>query len=99
MKYIGLNTQIWANNFKSVVLLILFPLVVFGLVWLFIYFIQPEPEYRIAYSNQTFLHIIPWVSIGIFLWFVIAFFSHSKMIESATGSSPLSRMENKQVYN
>jgi len=99
MKYVGLNTQIWTNNFKSVVLLILFPLVVFGLVWLFIYFVQPQPEYRIANSNQTFMQIIPWVSIGIILWFVIAFFSHSKMIEKATGAAPLSRKENKRIYN
>ena len=99
MKYIGLNTQIWTNNFKSVVLLVLFPVVIFGLVWLFIYFTQSQSDYRIAYSNQTFMRIIPWVSMAILLWFFIAFFSHSKMIEKATGSAPLSRKENKRIYN
>src|SRR5665648_161559 len=99
MKYTGLNTQIWTNNFKSVVLLILFPAVIFVLVWLFIFFIQPQQEYRIAYSNQAFIKAIPWVLIGVLLWFVIAFFAHSKMIEKATGSAPLSRKENKRIYN
>jgi heat shock protein HtpX len=99
MKYTGLNTQIWSNNFKSVVLLILFPVVIFILVWLFIFLIPQEQEYRFAYSNQTFIRIMPWVSMAVLLWFTIAFFSHSKMIEKATGSSPLSRKENKRIYN
>ena len=99
MKYIGINRQIWNNNLKSVALLILFPVVIFGLVWLFIFLIRPEPEYRLAYANETFVRTIPWISIGVLTWFVIAYFSHSKMIESATGSAPLSRKENKRIYN
>jgi len=99
MKYIGLNRQIWNNNFKSVVLLILFPAVIFGLVWLFVFFVQPDPGYRIDYANQSFLRIMPWVSAAVLLWFTIAWFSHTKMIESATGSAPLSRKENMRVYN
>jgi heat shock protein HtpX len=99
MKYIGLNKQIWSNNFKSVLLLILFPAVIFALVWIFIFLVQPDPEYRIASSNQTFIRTIPWISVAVLLWFTVAFFSHSKMIEKATGSAPLSRKENKRVYN
>jgi heat shock protein HtpX len=37
--------------------------------------------------------------MAVLLWFTVAFFSHSKMIEKATGSAPLSRKENKRVYN
>jgi heat shock protein HtpX len=99
MKYIGLNKQIWSNNFKSVLLLILFPAVIYALVWIFILLVQPDPEYRIASSNQTFIRTIPWISMAVLLWFTVAFFSHSKMIEKATGSAPLSRKENKRVYN
>jgi heat shock protein HtpX len=99
MKYIGLNRQIWSNNFKSVALLILFPAVIFALVWIFIFVVYPEPEYRIASSNQTFIRTVPWISVAVILWFIIAYFSHSKMIERATGSAPLSRKENKRIYN
>lgn len=100
MKYIGINRQIWNNNLKSVALLILFPVVIFALVWVFIFFISSDQEgYRVYYSNQTFLRTIPWISAGVLTWFVIAFFSHSKMIESATGSAPLARKENKRIYN
>jgi len=99
MKYAGLNKQIWNNNLKSVVLLILFPVVILGLVWLFVFFIQPTPEYRIAGANSMFLKSVPWVAIGVLAWFTIAWFSHSAMIARATGSAPLSRKENKRIYN
>jgi heat shock protein HtpX len=101
MKYIGINRQIWNNNLKSVALLILFPVIIFGLVWVFVFLVHANPgdEYRLVYANQTFIRTIPWISVGVLLWFVIAFFSHSKMIESATGSAPLSRKENKRIYN
>jgi heat shock protein HtpX len=99
MKYIGINRQIWNNNLKSVALLILFPVVIFALVWIFIFLISPDQVYRLDYSNQAFFRSIPWISAGVLTWFIIAFFSHSKMIENATGSAPLSRKENKRIYN
>jgi heat shock protein HtpX len=99
MKYVGLHTQIWKNNIKSVVLLVLFPTVIFLLVWLFLYFISEQTGQRFYYTSQTFLRLIPWVSIAVFLWFIIAYFSHSGMIKNATGSVPLERLENKRVYN
>ncbi|MBN2813076.1 MAG: M48 family metallopeptidase [Bacteroidales bacterium] len=100
MQYTGLNTQIRRNNFKSVVLLLLFPAVVFGLIWVFLFFITDQyPEQRLYYANNSFLRLLPWVALGIFLWFIIAYFSHTRLIRLATGSSPLQRTENKRVYN
>ncbi len=99
MKYIGLSRQIWNNNIKSVVLLILFPIVILGLVWLFVFLMQPLNDYRIERANQLFIMSVPWVVAGVGLWFVIAWFSHTGMIERATGSAPLSRKENKRIYN
>jgi heat shock protein HtpX len=99
MKYIGLNRQIWNNNIKSVMLLILFPLVILVLVWLFVFLVQPESSLRLETANDMFLRSIPFVIAGVGLWFIIAWFSHTGMIERATGSSPLSRKENKRIYN
>ncbi len=90
MKYTGLNRQIWNNNFKSVVLLILFPVVIFGLMWLFIFLVQPDPGSRVDYANQWFLRVSALVARRqCLLWFIIAWFSHTKMIEMATGAAPL----------
>lgn len=99
MKYVGLHTQIWKNNIKSTVLLILFPLVIFVLFWLLLFFTSDYTEQRLYYTNNNFIHLIPWVTIGVLVWFIIAYYSHSSMIQQATGSKPLERKENKRVYN
>ena len=48
---------------------------------------------------QSSLRTLPVVTILVGLWFIIAWFSHSAMINKATGSRPLERKENKRVYN
>jgi heat shock protein HtpX len=101
MKYFGLQSQIWRNNTNSVILLVLFPIIFFVLTWLFFFFMSMGSEVHrtISQINQSFLTTAPFIIIGVGLWFVIAWFSHSSMINSATDSKPLSRNENKRVYN
>ncbi|HCC71431.1 MAG TPA: protease [Bacteroidales bacterium] len=99
MKYVGLQSQIWKNNARSVILLILFPLVMFALVMIFwlIYSVwQAEAEID---PVEGFLRTIPWIAAGVILWFIIAWNSHTSMINKATGSRPLERKENKRIYN
>lgn len=101
MKYIGLQTQIWRNNIRSAVLLIMFPLV-FYLLALAFFVITP---YFSEYDTETvdplrnFLYSVPWITLGVGTWFLVAWFSHSSMIRKATGSATLDRKENKRVYN
>jgi heat shock protein HtpX len=100
MKYVGLQSQILRNNSNSIILLILFPLVLFGMVWLFVYLVGMQNKgFTLDAANYEFLRALPWVTIGVLAWFLIAYFSHSTMIMAATGSKPLERMENKRVYN
>lgn len=100
MEYVGLQSQIWRNNINSFILLILFPLVLFAMVWVFIYLVGRQNQgFTLDAANYTFLHTIPWVAIAVLLWFLIAYFSHSSMIMAATGSTPLERKDNKRVYN
>jgi heat shock protein HtpX len=49
--------------------------------------------------NMRFIKTIPWVTLGVLAWFTIAWFSHTTMINSATGSKPLERKDNKRIYN
>ena len=81
-------------------LLLMFPLVFFLLTWLFFFFISFQHEnYSVEMINRNFLFTIPWITIGVIIWFTIAWFSHSAMIRTATDSRPLQRNENKRVYN
>ncbi len=100
MKYVGIQTQIWRNNVNSVILLIMFPVVLYGLFWLFVFFTTGQSEYdQVDTANTSFVYMFPWITLGVGIWFLIAWFSHSSMINSATGSRPLERKENKRVYN
>jgi heat shock protein HtpX len=101
MKYFGLQSQIWRNNTNSAVILVMFPLVFFVLTWLFFFFLSlNSEEHRSIYQvNQSFLMTAPFIILGVAIWFTIAWFSHSSMINSATDSKPLARNDNKRVYN
>lgn len=100
MKYVGLQSQIWRNNTNSVILLLLFPLVLYALAWLFFYLTNMgENSDPTAAANSGFISIFPWITAGVLIWFLIAWASHSSMIMRATGSRPLERKENKRVYN
>ncbi|MBW6501871.1 MAG: M48 family metallopeptidase [Bacteroidales bacterium] len=102
MKYFGLQSQIWRNNANTVLILIMFPVVFFGLTWLFFFFSSmgsAERQMTLYDVNYSFLRTIPWITIGVMLWFIIAFFTHTTMINSATSSKPLERKQNKRVYN
>ena len=47
----------------------------------------------------VFVQIAPYVLGGVLVWFLIAYFANTSIINSATGSIPLSRQKNKRVYN
>ena len=102
MKYFGLQSQIRRNNTNSVLILLMFPLVFYGLTWLFLFFTSMQMEREqmgLINVNRTFLSTVPWITIGVAVWFLIAWFSHTSIINSATNSKPLERKENKRVYN
>jgi len=101
MKYFGLQNQIWRNNTNSVLLLVMFPVVFFVLTWLFFFLLSlnSQDHRPISQVNQSFMMTLPFIIIGVVVWFTIAWFSHSAMINAATDSKPLSRNENKRVYN
>jgi len=102
MKYFGLQSQIRKNNSNTVLLLLMFPVVFFGLTWLFFFLTSmgmEEQQMTLFDVNRSFLSTIPWIAIGVVIWFIIAWFSHTSMINTATNSKTLERKENKRVYN
>ncbi len=97
MQYIGIQSQINRNNTSSLALLIAFPLLLLAMVYAFMFFLGNTAS--ISEINTSFFQVIPFVLIGVAIWFSIAWFFNSAMIQLATGAKPLERKENKRIYN
>jgi len=79
----------------------MFPVVFIALTWLFFFFfsLTGDQQVEIDRINNSFVRTIPYILGGVAIWFIVAWFSHSAMINAATDSKPLARIENKRVYN
>ena len=96
---------------KSMLLLVAFPLILLGMTWVFLaiinYFSTGYYDQAGYFVNQldtdsvnwTFSSIAPFIIGGVVIWFVIAYFCNTKMIQKSTGAVPLMRRENPRVYN
>lgn len=106
-----MQTQIRHNNMMSMLLLLSFPAILLGTVWVFLALVNYFGTYYYdeygrmvnvfdaEVVNSHFVGTIPYVVIGVGVWFLIAYFSNTAMIKSATGARTLERRENPRVYN
>ena len=53
----------------------------------------------LAYSWEDTLSSLPMIFLCVGIWFVIAYFIHSKMIHASTGSMAASRKDYPKIYN
>lgn len=100
--YIGIQSQISRNNRLTALYLLAFPLLIFATLYALMLRVLENEDgsaVNIQQTNQFFLATLPYTGGTIVLWFLIAFLSHSKMINKATGARPLERRENMRVYN
>jgi heat shock protein HtpX len=82
-------------------LLIAFPLLVLIAVFAVVYFthFDQEGNPHLDLAIQSFIQVIPFVLIAVGIWFCVAYFGNSAMINLATGSKSLERKENMRIYN
>jgi len=99
MKYIGIYAQQRSNNIKSIFLLFMFPVLIIGLVYLFFVILSAMDEDYYFSAGASTLQALPVVIIVVTIWFFIAYFINTMLIQYATHSAPLARRENKRVYN
>lgn len=104
--YVGLQGQQARNNFRSLLLLTLFPVLVLVLVaagvhvfWFLGTYEQQAYRFRDPAIWQMVLQALPWAIAGVGVWFAIAYFANTSIIRRATGARPLERRDNKRVYN
>lgn len=95
MAYVGIQTQIRRNNRNSILLLVTFPLLILGMVYAFLMFMATDT----ANINELFVRTIPFVLLITGVWFTIAYFANTAIIQQATGAHSLERKTNLRVYN
>ena len=111
MKYVGIQTQIKRNNMMSILLLLMFPIIILGMIWVFLALLnyfgngyyndygELVHQLSIDEVNYYFVTSIPWVILGVVIWFCIAYFSNTSMIRNAVGAHSVTRKENPRLYN
>jgi len=99
----GLKTHIWNNNFKSILLLIMFPILILGMVYagllLWAGYVQGgSTQDGLAYAANTLPTAIPITLAAVGAWFGIAFMGHQALIDMATKSKSVSVREEPRAY-
>jgi len=100
--YLGIHAQISRNNRLTVIYLLAFPLLILGTVYALLFFVVEDDDgnpLSIQQLNESFVLVVPYLLAIVAIWFIIAYISHSRLIDSATGAKPLERKENMRVYN
>lgn len=98
---IGLKTQIWNNNLRSLLLLTLYPLVLLGIVWGIGVAVSAlgHAQNPIASGNAFLSHYWPAVIAVVSIWFTVAWFFQTSMIRMVSRSQPVTRAQEPQLYN
>ncbi len=108
MAAVGLQTHIWANNTRSIVLMALFPVLLVGIVYglqlvMMGYGLLPMQAKTVggalAESGSMLIASIPIAIVVAGVWFVIAYFSSQAIIDMATGARVIERRTNPEIYN
>lgn len=113
---VGLQTHIWNNNLRSLLLLAIYPLLLIGLAWLIAALFgfsmgtsmngsagayDPAKSWDQAqfFANRFIVAYWPLIITVVAVWFIIAFFLHTRMIRMLAHSHPVTRAEEPALYN
>ena len=106
MKYIGMQSSIWANRTKTFFLVILFPMFLFAMVLLAFSIDALSKGSDLTMIKEIFPYILSeaWtvmliVTPIILIWFIIAFSLHRKLIFKFSGAKAITRKEYPELYN
>lgn len=109
MQYVGIHTQMARNNWNSVMLLLMFPCIILGMLWVFCCVFGFQSTYDQYYNEQYYfdtelvnarwMEMAPWAAVIVGIWFFIAYLFNVQMVQFATGAKPLERKENPRIYN
>jgi heat shock protein HtpX len=105
----GLQTHIWNNNWKSVLLMAGFPLLLLILTYgLFLLFAGaagvsvPGADAEMApfiWAADALANAWPYALVGAGVWFAIAYLFYQSIIDAATGARKVERRDEPRLYN
>jgi heat shock protein HtpX len=104
----GLQTHIWNNNWKSVLLMAGFPVLLLLLTYgLFLLFAglsgatmgKDEIAGPFIWAADALAHAWPYAIAGAILWFGIAYAFYQNIIDAATGAKKVERRAEPKLYN
>jgi heat shock protein HtpX len=107
MQAVGLQTYIWNNNIRSVLLLIGFPILLLGMVFcltlgMIVAGLLPNgDEYggAVPFAGRLMIQAAPAAIVVALVWFAIAYVFNQAIIDFATGSRPVTREEEPTAWN
>ncbi len=113
MAAIGLQSHIWNNNARSLLLLALYPLLILLICWAAAFAfggmvtagMTPDESagFSAAAARDFAIGFIaaywPLIIAAVGLWFMIAFAFHSRMIRALSHARPVTRAEEPELYN
>ncbi len=104
----GLQTYIWNNNLRCLLLLAIYPFLLLGLVWacgaavgMFSgggYGQPPWPAAQ-AFGNRVVIEYWPLVLTVVAIWFAVAYFFNTRMMRMLSHARPVARREEPELYN
>ena len=99
----GLKTHIWNNNLRSILLLILFPVLLlflfYGLTLLWTGFTTDASVGEgLTYAAQSLPTASIWALGGSAIWFGVAWMGHQAMIDRATGAKRVEPSQEPKAY-
>jgi heat shock protein HtpX len=104
---IGLKTHIWNNNIWSMAFLAIYPVIMVAMLWLVGAamggVLAPQAVDRasmaVAQGNSIVFAYWPMMFAAVAIWFVIAYFWHTRMISKMAHSHPVTRAQEPELYN
>ncbi|MDI9636314.1 M48 family metallopeptidase [Kamptonema cortianum] len=88
---VGIQTSLWNNNFKSILLLTLLPLVLSGLIWTIMMYVTDDYDDAMAGTLIGLLLVA--------IWFLIAFVFQEKLTMSMARAHEINRKTYPELYN
>jgi heat shock protein HtpX len=92
----GLQTHVWANTLRAVVLLATYPVILCGAAW-GVYWVCAGLD--VERATRLVVGHAPWIVLGVLAWFAVAWFGHTRMIRAMARSRPVTRRQEPELYN